>query len=277
MKIHTGVFKKNATATHHTFCLAVRGSRFPTRVSSSAHSHESYLTVGSAASSKLLYRFSSSSMRGVLAEQLLRHSALPFLSISQRPSPHIPLALSLQFQLDAWRAWQRGRSVASICSSARELQFFNQDFTRRLSSSLTCLLAQPNMWRNVRNRLVHRPHHLALPHPRKARGRRSIAFGRQIPGGKCTSGNNENTKGTFTGYTVEPLNGTFLGTLTSSLYGADVVTVSFTQNPDYTLSVTGTSVENGLTTAFTTLAHPRLSDANPDTFRWASRFESNDP
>jgi hypothetical protein len=51
------------------------------------------------------------------------------------------------------------------------------------------------------------------------------------------------------GYTIAPRNGTFTGTLNSSLYGADVVTLSITQNPDFSLNATRTSVANGVTTA----------------------------
>jgi hypothetical protein len=56
-------------------------------------------------------------------------------------------------------------------------------------------------------------------------------------------------KGTLIGYTIAPVNGNFTGTLNSSLYGADVVTLSITQNSDFSLNVTGTSIENGVTTA----------------------------
>ena len=56
-------------------------------------------------------------------------------------------------------------------------------------------------------------------------------------------------RGTVTGYTIAPANGTFTGTLDSSLYGADVVTISIKQNSDFSLNVTGTSVANGVTTA----------------------------
>lgn len=52
----------------------------------------------------------------------------------------------------------------------------------------------------------------------------------------------------LTGYTVAPVSGTFTGTLNSNLYGADVVTLTITQNPDFSLNVAGTSVENGVTT-----------------------------
>jgi hypothetical protein len=55
-------------------------------------------------------------------------------------------------------------------------------------------------------------------------------------------------KGTLTGSMVAPVNGTFTGTLNSNLYGPDVVTLTITQNPDFSLNFSGTSVENGVTT-----------------------------
>jgi hypothetical protein len=76
----------------------------------------------------------------------------------------------------------------------------------------------------------------------------SISTG-QYSGGTCRVNGALNTKGALTGYTVLPLNGMFTGTLTSSQYGASVVAISFTQNDDFTLIVTGTSVENGVTSA----------------------------
>jgi len=76
----------------------------------------------------------------------------------------------------------------------------------------------------------------------------SISTG-QYSGGTCRVNGTLNTKGAFTGYTVPPLNGMFTGTLTSSLHGATVVAISFTQNDDFTITATGTSVENGVTSA----------------------------
>lgn len=55
-------------------------------------------------------------------------------------------------------------------------------------------------------------------------------------------------KGTLTGYTIAPVNGTYSGTLTNSLYGPDVVTFTITQNPDFSLKMSGTSVVNGVST-----------------------------
>jgi hypothetical protein len=74
-------------------------------------------------------------------------------------------------------------------------------------------------------------------------------------GTSCNNGSGPGTpgpnlKGTFTGYTIAPANGTYTGTLHSSLYGADVVTLVITQNADFSLNVSGTSVENGVTTVF---------------------------
>ena len=55
-------------------------------------------------------------------------------------------------------------------------------------------------------------------------------------------------KGTLIGSTIAPVNGTFTGTLNSNLYGPAVVTLTITQNPDFTLNFSGTLVENGVTT-----------------------------
>lgn len=77
----------------------------------------------------------------------------------------------------------------------------------------------------------------------------SISAGK-YSGGTCSVGNPTTVKGTLTGYTVAPLNGTFTGTLTSNLYGADVVTISFSQNPDFSVNTTGAYVENGVSTSF---------------------------
>jgi len=68
-------------------------------------------------------------------------------------------------------------------------------------------------------------------------------------GQKC-GGNPSNVSGTLTAYTVAPLNGTFTGTLTSNPFGSDTMTVAFTQNPDFSVNVMGTFVENGVTTTF---------------------------
>jgi len=61
-----------------------------------------------------------------------------------------------------------------------------------------------------------------------------------------------NFKGTLTGQTIAPVNGTYSGTVTSSLFGADVVTFTIAQNADFSLNVAGTSSENGVTTMFST-------------------------
>jgi hypothetical protein len=60
-------------------------------------------------------------------------------------------------------------------------------------------------------------------------------------------------KGTLTGNIIAPVNGTYSGKLTSSLFGADMVTFVITQNPDFSLNISGTSVENGVTTMFASL------------------------
>jgi hypothetical protein len=79
------------------------------------------------------------------------------------------------------------------------------------------------------------------------------ADGKSISDGKYSGLNCDGTskiKGTLTGYTVAPLNGTFTGTLTSNTQGADVVTVTFTQNPDKSVGIAGMFVEKGVTTSF---------------------------
>ena len=60
--------------------------------------------------------------------------------------------------------------------------------------------------------------------------------------------------GTLSGYTVAPLNGTFTGKLTNSAGGTSVMTVSFNQHADFSIGITGTFVENGVTTSFADMA-----------------------
>ncbi len=72
-----------------------------------------------------------------------------------------------------------------------------------------------------------------------------------VAGGPGTPG--PDFKGTLTGNIIAPVNGTYSGKLTSSLFGADVVTFVITQNPDFSLNISGTSVENGVTTMFASL------------------------
>jgi hypothetical protein len=74
-----------------------------------------------------------------------------------------------------------------------------------------------------------------------------------------------NIKAAFTGYMISPLNGTFTGTLESNLYGSDVVTFSITQNPDFSLNVTGTSTENGVTSTFAASTVPTDNSVNGGT------------
>jgi hypothetical protein len=74
-------------------------------------------------------------------------------------------------------------------------------------------------------------------------------------GESCNGGNGPGNpgpqmKGTLTGYTIAPVNGTYHGTLTSSLHGAEVVTFVISQNADFSLNMSGTSVENGVSTTF---------------------------
>ena len=66
-----------------------------------------------------------------------------------------------------------------------------------------------------------------------------------------------NINGTMTGYTISPVNGTFTGTLNSTQDGALVVTLSITQNPDFSLNVAGTFVENGVTSVFVPTTTPQ--------------------
>jgi hypothetical protein len=82
--------------------------------------------------------------------------------------------------------------------------------------------------------------------------------GQSISNGKydgeaCAIASTAKIKGTLTGYTVAPISGTFTGKLTSSSFGADVMTIAFTQNSDFSLNFSGTSVENGVTTSFTNM------------------------
>jgi hypothetical protein len=77
--------------------------------------------------------------------------------------------------------------------------------------------------------------------------------------------NGPEVDGTFSGYTVSAVNGTFTGTLNGNLYGANVVTLSITQNPDFSLNVAGTSTENGVTSAFTPSATPGPNSVNGGT------------
>jgi len=51
------------------------------------------------------------------------------------------------------------------------------------------------------------------------------------------------------------VNGTYSGTLKSSVFGADVVTLTITQNADFSLNIAGTSVEDGVTTVFGPVAN----------------------
>lgn len=60
---------------------------------------------------------------------------------------------------------------------------------------------------------------------------------------------NNNTTGTFTGYTVAPLNGTFVGTLTGTSAGPDQITVQVSQDSTFGITASGTSVQAGVTTS----------------------------
>jgi hypothetical protein len=69
-------------------------------------------------------------------------------------------------------------------------------------------------------------------------------------------------QGTLEGYMIAPMNGTYTGTLNSNLYGADVVTLSINQNPDFSLNVAGTSTENGVTSSFVPSTVPGDNSVN---------------
>jgi hypothetical protein len=74
-------------------------------------------------------------------------------------------------------------------------------------------------------------------------------------GQSCTNGDGPGTagpnfKGSFAGQIIAPVNGTYRGTLQSSEFGNDLVTFVITQNADFSLNISGTSVENGVTTMF---------------------------
>jgi hypothetical protein len=56
-----------------------------------------------------------------------------------------------------------------------------------------------------------------------------------------------NTSGTFTGYAVTPLNGTFSGMLTGGVQSQQV-TLQITQDSNFGITASGTSVQPGLTT-----------------------------
>ncbi len=85
-------------------------------------------------------------------------------------------------------------------------------------------------------------------------------------GQSCSGGDGPGTpqpdfKGTLTGNIIAPANGTYSGKLTSSLFGADVVTFVITQNPDFSLNISGTSIENGVTTMFASLPQSQVPAA----------------
>ena len=87
-----------------------------------------------------------------------------------------------------------------------------------------------------------------------ASGGKSVSQGTIGSGLDCVEyswqlGSNNNNSGTFTGYTVAPVNGTFKGTLTSNMYGPDVVTVTISQDANFGIAVSGTSAENAVTTS----------------------------
>lgn len=77
------------------------------------------------------------------------------------------------------------------------------------------------------------------------------ANGQSVSGGSYSGGSCSFvswTTGTLTGYTVAPLNGTFSGTLTTTS-GPDQITLSITQNANFGITASGTSLQNGVTTS----------------------------
>jgi hypothetical protein len=57
-----------------------------------------------------------------------------------------------------------------------------------------------------------------------------------------------NSTGTFSGYTVVPLNGTFGGSLTGTSAGADKISIQITQGSDFGITASGASSLAGVTT-----------------------------
>jgi hypothetical protein len=83
-------------------------------------------------------------------------------------------------------------------------------------------------------------------------------------GGACSVSDGPGTpgpefKGTFMGRTIAPVNGTYSGTLNSSLSATDLVTFVITQNADFSLNMSGMSVENSVSTTFMPAAQPLSS------------------
>jgi hypothetical protein len=66
-------------------------------------------------------------------------------------------------------------------------------------------------------------------------------------GGSCAF-DSGTTNASLTGYIVTPLNGTFSGVLNSNKYGADQTTITISQS-NFGITASGTSTENGVTTA----------------------------
>jgi hypothetical protein len=66
--------------------------------------------------------------------------------------------------------------------------------------------------------------------------------------------------GTFSGYIVSPLNGTFTGTLTGTSAGPDQITIRVTQDSNFGITATGTSVQNLVTTSLSIVPQGASSD-----------------
>jgi hypothetical protein len=89
----------------------------------------------------------------------------------------------------------------------------------------------------------------------------SISNGKYL-GEACSGGNGPGTpgpqmNGTLTAYKIAPVNGTYTGTLNSSVYGAAVVTFIIKQNSDYSLNFSGMSVANGVTSMLVASTQPQ--------------------
>jgi hypothetical protein len=105
----------------------------------------------------------------------------------------------------------------------------------------------------------------AQPSPAEANFSATIASnGQSVSGGSYTDYasfcgfESAKTSGTFTGYIVTPLNGTFSGTLSGT--SSDQITIQITQDSNFGITATGTSVRAGVTTNLS--ISPAVSSAN---------------
>jgi hypothetical protein len=86
--------------------------------------------------------------------------------------------------------------------------------------------------------------------------------GKSVYGGSYTSPNlcglaANQSSGTFTGYVVAPLNGTFVGTITGSGQPQQI-SVQITQDSNFGLTVTGTSIQSGVTSTISVSPNANL-------------------